>query len=100
MVYWTEDLPSQLNISQHVCHLSLFDILPLNRAAHSIAAHFKSTRERECILGECAIMLTNMITEMVFYHLRHNLLGKNKSVSAQLKWKGLHKSKGPGSKSI
>lgn len=39
------------------------------------------------------MMLTNMITEMVFYHLRHNLLGRNKSVSAQPKWKGLHKSK-------
>ena len=35
------------------------------------------------------MMLTNVITEMVFYHLRHNLLGRNKSVSAQWKWKGL-----------
>lgn len=38
-------------------------------------------------------MLTNMKTEIVFYHLRHNVLGRNKSVSAQLKWSDFTRAK-------
>lgn len=76
-------------------HLSFLTYgLSIEQLTVQLLALSKPARERESILTGCVTTLTNTITEMICHHLRHNLLGRNKSEFLPiLKWKGLYKIK-------